>query len=146
MHRVDDARKLGREPVTGSLDDAAAMLRELRVAQLAPNGLQRRERAFLILAHQPRIAGDIESQDCHEPARDQLLSRSHGRDTTRTSMLTIVNISCGTAGRRLVLVTADRLVAGSGSPAINFTALVDDDGGREKRSRAWRLWQWPRLR
>ena len=66
-HRVDDAGELDEQPVAGGLDDAAAVLVDLGVDQLAPNRLQRRERAFLVRAHQPRIAGDIGRQDRRQP-------------------------------------------------------------------------------
>jgi hypothetical protein len=61
-HRVDDAEEFDEQPIAGGFDDAAAVFLDLGVAQLAPNCLQRGERTFLIRAHQPRIAGDI---DCH---------------------------------------------------------------------------------
>ena len=65
-HRVDDAGKLYQQPVAGGLDDAAAVLGDLGVDQFAPDRLQRRERAFLVGAHQPRIADDIGRQNRRE--------------------------------------------------------------------------------
>ena len=44
-HRIDDARKLDEQPVAGGLDDAAPMLLDLGVRELAPDRLQRGERA-----------------------------------------------------------------------------------------------------
>ena len=65
-HRIDDARKFDQQPVAGGLDDAAAMLFDLRVAQLAADRLQRGERAFLVRPHEPGIAHDIGGQDRSE--------------------------------------------------------------------------------
>ena len=69
-HGVDDAGELDQQAVAGGLDDAAAMLGDLRVDQLAPDRLQPRERAFLVRAHQPRIADDIGRHDCRQTAFD----------------------------------------------------------------------------
>jgi hypothetical protein len=62
-HRIDDAGELDEQPVPGRLDDAAAVLLDLRVAQLAADRFQRGERAFLVRTHQPRISGNIGGQD-----------------------------------------------------------------------------------
>ncbi len=61
-HRVDDAGKLDQQPVAGGLDDVAAMLGDFGVRHFAAQRRQGRMRALLILAHQPRIAGDIGRQ------------------------------------------------------------------------------------
>jgi hypothetical protein len=45
------------------------------VGQLAPEYLERCERAFLVLAHQPRIARDIGRQDRRQPALDPFALR-----------------------------------------------------------------------
>jgi hypothetical protein len=77
-HRIDDAREFDEEPVAGGLDDAAPVLSDLRIAQLAPDRLQRSERAFLVVSHRPRIAGDIGRQNRRQPAFDALaLPGSH---------------------------------------------------------------------
>ena len=81
-HRVDDAGKLYEQAVTGGLDDAPAMLLDLGIAQLSSDRLQRRERAFLVLAHQPRIARNIGRQDRREPPLDPFL-RHHPRPALR---------------------------------------------------------------
>ena len=67
-HRIDDAGELDQQTVACGLDDAAVVLGDLEVAQLAPDRLQRRKRALLVGAHQPRIAGDIGGQDRGEAA------------------------------------------------------------------------------
>jgi hypothetical protein len=60
-HRVDDAWKLDEQPVAGGLDDAAPMLLDLGIPQLAADRLQRSERAFLVGTHKPRITGNVGS-------------------------------------------------------------------------------------
>src|SRR5262249_19797125 len=47
-HRIDDAGEFDQEPVAGGFDDAAPVLLDLRIAQLAEDRLQCGERAFLI--------------------------------------------------------------------------------------------------
>jgi hypothetical protein len=53
-------------------DNAAAMFDDPGINQCAPDRLQRRERAFLCRAHQPRIAHDIGGQDCRQPSLDPI--------------------------------------------------------------------------
>jgi hypothetical protein len=55
-HRIDDAGEFRECPVAGSLDDAAPMLRDLRVNQFAAVRLEAVERTFLVRAHEARIA------------------------------------------------------------------------------------------
>jgi hypothetical protein len=57
--RVDDAREFHQQPVPGRLDDAAGMLADLRVDELAAMRLQPFVRPFLIRAHQTRVACHI---------------------------------------------------------------------------------------
>src|SRR6516162_1759165 len=61
-HRVDNAGKLRKEAVASRFDDAAAMLGDFGIAEFTANRTQCRERALFVLAHQPRIAGDIGRQ------------------------------------------------------------------------------------
>src|SRR6202007_811019 len=61
-HRVDDAGELDKQAVAGSLDDATPMLGDFGIAEFTANRTQCRERALFVLAHQPRIAGDIDRQ------------------------------------------------------------------------------------
>ncbi len=68
--RFDDARELDQNAVAGGLDDAALVLGNLRVDQLAAMGAQPRQRAGLVLAHQPAVAGDIGGEDGRKPALD----------------------------------------------------------------------------
>ena len=46
--RVDDARKFHQQAVAGALDDAAVVLGDLGVDELAPQRLEAFERAFLV--------------------------------------------------------------------------------------------------
>jgi len=75
-HRVDDALKLDQQPVAGGLDDAAAMLANLWVDELAPMCLQPGERPLLIGAHQPAVAGDIGRQNGRQPSLDALAGQA----------------------------------------------------------------------
>ena len=72
-HRVDDAGELDQQAVAGDLDDAAAMLRDLGVDELAPNFLQSGEGSFFIDAHQAGIAGHVGGQDRRQTPLDPFL-------------------------------------------------------------------------
>ena len=74
-HRIDDAAELHQQAVAGGLDDAAAMLLDLGVGQFAPQHLQAIERAFLVRAHQPRVARDIGGENGGKAAGSWHLSR-----------------------------------------------------------------------
>jgi len=69
-HRVDDAGELDKQAVAGSFDDATPMLGDFGIAEFTANRAQRRERALFVLAHQPRVAGDIDRQDGRQPSLD----------------------------------------------------------------------------
>src|SRR4051812_29942486 len=71
-HRVDDARKFDKQSIAGGLDDAAAMLGDLRITQFAPDCPQGGERALFVSPHEPRVAGDICRQDRSQSALDPL--------------------------------------------------------------------------
>ena len=58
-HRIDDAGKLHQQAVAGGLDDAALVLGDLRIDELAAQRLEAFERAFLVRPHQPRIPRHI---------------------------------------------------------------------------------------
>jgi len=62
-HRIDDAGELDEEAVAGGFDDATAMLGDFGIAKFTANRSQRCERALFVLAHQPRIAGDIDRKN-----------------------------------------------------------------------------------
>jgi len=66
-HRVDDACKFGEQAVTGSLDDAATVLGDLRVDQLPAMRFEAFERALLVPAHQARIPRHIGGEDGGKP-------------------------------------------------------------------------------
>lgn len=67
-HRRDAAGELDQEPVARGLDQATAMRRDARVDQLAAVALQVGQRAGLVLAHQPAVAGGVQGEDGDEPA------------------------------------------------------------------------------
>ncbi len=66
-HRIDDALELHQNAVVGGLDDAPAVLRDLGIDQLPPVRLHLAERAFLVGAHQPAVAGDVGRKNSREP-------------------------------------------------------------------------------
>ena len=55
---------------TARLEDAAAVLGDQRIDQLAPIAFENGEGSFLVCAHQPRIAGDIGAEDRRQPPLD----------------------------------------------------------------------------
>ena len=61
--RIDDAAELDEQPVTGGLDEAAVVLGDFRIEQLAPQRPERLEGAALVRADQPRIARHIGGKD-----------------------------------------------------------------------------------
>ena len=63
---IDGAGKFHQHAVAGGLDDAAMVLGDFRIEELATQRLQAFERAFLVHPHQPRIAGDIGGEDGSE--------------------------------------------------------------------------------
>lgn len=65
---LDDAGKLGQEPIAYRLDHSALMLGNRRLNQLGAMGLKRGERAFLVSAHQPAVAGYIGGENCSQTA------------------------------------------------------------------------------
>ena len=75
-HRVDDTGKLGQQSVAGGLDDAAAVLADPGIDDLAPVRLQPGERLLLVDTHQPAVAGDIGRQNGRQPALDPLAGQA----------------------------------------------------------------------
>jgi hypothetical protein len=59
-HCIDNAREFQQQAVTGRLDDAAVMFRDLGVDKLPPVGFQYRQRATIVHAHEARVPGHIE--------------------------------------------------------------------------------------
>src|SRR3984893_7222795 len=75
-HGVDDTAEFDESAVSGALDDPATMLADLRRDDLAPIAQQTPMRAFLVAAHQMRIADDVCDKDRRQPA---LEARMTGR-------------------------------------------------------------------
>ncbi len=67
-HRIDDAGKFDQQAVAGGLDDAAMVLGDFRIKELAAQRLEAFERAFLVRPHQPRIPRHIGGKDRGEAA------------------------------------------------------------------------------
>jgi hypothetical protein len=54
-HRIDDAGKFHQQAVAGGLDDAAVVLGDFRIEQLAAQRFEAFVRAFLVRPRQPRV-------------------------------------------------------------------------------------------
>jgi hypothetical protein len=67
-HSIDHARKLDQHAVAGGLDDAAMVLGDLRVEELAAQRFEAFEGGALVDADQPRIRRHIGGQDRRETA------------------------------------------------------------------------------
>jgi hypothetical protein len=67
-HRVGDAVEFDQHAVAGGLDDAAAVLRDGRIDELDPVGLETRECPGLVDLHQSTIADHVGGEDRCEPA------------------------------------------------------------------------------
>ena len=72
-HRVDNAAELGQQTVAGGLDDAPGMLGDLVVDQLAAMRFEACQRAFLIVADQPAVAGNIGGENGGQTPLNALL-------------------------------------------------------------------------
>jgi hypothetical protein len=68
QHRIDDAVELDQHAIAGGLDDAAAVLRDSRIDELDPMGLETRERPRLVSLHQATVADHVSGDDSCEPA------------------------------------------------------------------------------
>jgi len=60
---VDSACELDQDAIASPLDDATAMICDLRFQELAPMSIKPRQRSFLVGPHQAAIASDIGSKD-----------------------------------------------------------------------------------
>jgi hypothetical protein len=67
-HRIDDAGKFHQQAVTGGFDDAAVMLGDFRIEELAAQRFEAFVRAFLVRPHQPRIPRHIGGEDSGKAA------------------------------------------------------------------------------
>jgi len=78
-HRVDHAGEFRQHPIAGGLDDPAVMLADLRIDHFAQMRLEAFVSAFLIGAHQARIAHHIGREDRGEPACGSRRGHCSGR-------------------------------------------------------------------
>src|SRR5262249_13248452 len=67
-HGFDRACELDQRPVSGRLDDAAAMLVDFRINKSSAKLFQRGEGALLVLPHQPAVARHIGRENSREPS------------------------------------------------------------------------------
>jgi hypothetical protein len=65
---IDDTAKLDQHSIAGGFDDPAMVLSDFWIDEFATQSFEAFEGTFLIRPHQPRIAGDIGSEDCGETA------------------------------------------------------------------------------
>lgn len=76
------------QPRGAALATRPAMLGDLRIGDFTTKRRQRRVRAFLIRAHQSRIARDIGRQYRRQPPRDPLPPKVHAGDAAAISPFT----------------------------------------------------------
>src|SRR5215472_7940292 len=60
---VHGACELNQYAIAGPLDDAAAIICDLRFQKLAPMNIEPQQRAFLVGAHQAAVAGNVAGED-----------------------------------------------------------------------------------
>ena len=96
-HCIDDAGELGEQPVAGGLHDPAAVPRDRWDRRVRGDARRAGERAFLVSAHQPAVAGDVGRKDRRElpfdPIHGQPLSPFGKSDYTPVPCLTPVRAS-----------------------------------------------------
>jgi len=76
LHRIDDARKLGKHAVTRGVENAPAIPRDKRIDDLAIRR-ERAQRADFVDAHEAAVAFDIGGEDRGELAFDLGRVRPH---------------------------------------------------------------------
>jgi len=86
-HRIDDALKLNKRTIAGGLDDAPAMLGDLWTEECVAIRFEVAQRTFLVIAHQPRIAGDVRCQYRRQSALDPLPAHLAGRSRKEGCLL-----------------------------------------------------------
>src|SRR6266446_9436994 len=74
--RIDHAGELHQQAVAGGLDDAAPVLGDLGIDQLAAVRLEPRKRPFLVDADQPAVARDVRGENGSQPAFDAFRGQS----------------------------------------------------------------------
>ena len=80
-HRLDGARELRNDAVAGATEDAARMVRDQAVNDLAI-GLEGGKRALLILAHEPAVADHIGCKDGSHSALNAIHGHARSRGTS----------------------------------------------------------------
>ena len=69
-HRLHHAGEFGEEAIAHALEDAPLVLRRSGSQNLLVHGPEISQGSFLVLSHQPRIAGEVGGHDCGEPPFD----------------------------------------------------------------------------
>jgi len=111
-HSIDDAPEFHEHAVTGGLDDAAAVLLDLRIDEFAAMRLEAIERAFLVRSHQPRVARHIGGEDRGETAFDGLFHSSPSRTEYSTTVIAGTQEKHRTARRgALSVFAADQIMS-----------------------------------
>jgi hypothetical protein len=123
-HRIDDARKFGQHAVASGLDDAAAMLGDLRIDQLPAVRLEAFERAFFVGAHQARIARHIGGED-----RGKTAGRVHGNSAARPPLRS--TMASTFAGASIPVIAGASCQGPRATSAAAFDLLPC--GGRKER-------------
>src|SRR5262249_21393187 len=72
-HGLDGAGEIHQQAVAGALHDASLVRGNARLDEFAEMFLEPPKRAFLVAAHEPAIAGDVDRQDCGELALCRLV-------------------------------------------------------------------------
>lgn len=107
------------------------MFRSLGFCQLATDRLQPSERAFLVLAHQPRIAGDVGRHYRRQPPLDALSPGVHADDATPICSFYLVRDRCrrGEPHLRPILCT---VIVAHDFDRFCFEPIHTDEGKRSK--------------
>jgi hypothetical protein len=83
--RLNDTRELDQDAVARGLDDAALVLSDLWIDQLATMGSEPRDSANLVLTHEASVADDIGGEYGREPAFDPLFAQGSLPPAAHTS-------------------------------------------------------------
>ncbi|MGB8039115.1 MAG: hypothetical protein WCF39_13675 [Pseudolabrys sp.] len=73
-HGIDNADKFHQNPVACRLDDAAAMLRDLRVDELLAVNFEGVKRALIVGTHETAVASNIPGKDRGKSALDAIVN------------------------------------------------------------------------
>jgi hypothetical protein len=69
-HGIDDRSELDQNAVAGGFEDAATVLGDQWIDQLAPIAFEDGEGTLFVRTHQPRISGNVGAEDRRQPSLD----------------------------------------------------------------------------